>query len=88
MKIIMDSLVPNHKKKQLMPERIMEPPDGCTEGRAAGNEPIQFLRHHAKFLFDAFRFLPNMDRRPILSMRRADTMLPGSTARVPKKLMK
>lgn len=31
MKIIMDSLVPNHKKKQLMPERIMEPPDGRTE---------------------------------------------------------
>ena len=27
MKIIMDSLVPNHKKKQLIPERTMEPPD-------------------------------------------------------------
>lgn len=27
MKIIMDSLVPNHRKKQLMPDRIMEPPE-------------------------------------------------------------
>ena len=26
MKIIMDSLVPNHRKKQLIPDRIMEPP--------------------------------------------------------------
>lgn len=28
MKIIMDSLVPNHRKKQLMPDSTMEPPAG------------------------------------------------------------
>lgn len=32
--------------------------------------------------------IPNMLRRPILSMRRAETMLPGSTASVPRKLTK
>ncbi len=31
---------------------------------------------------------PNMLRRPTLSMRRAETMLPGNTASVPRKLMK
>ena len=28
MKIIIDSLVPNHRKKQLMPDSTMEPPAG------------------------------------------------------------
>lgn len=46
----MDSLVPNHKKKQLMPERIMEPPDGRTE---RFNQSVWVLRHYAKFRFDA-----------------------------------
>ena len=31
MKIIMDSLVPNHRKKQLMPDRTMEPPGHETQ---------------------------------------------------------
>lgn len=35
MKIIMDSLVPNHRKKQLMPERTIEPPDGHTNTKRA-----------------------------------------------------
>lgn len=30
MKIIMDSLVPNHRKKQLMPDSTMEPPAGSS----------------------------------------------------------
>lgn len=32
--------------------------------------------------------IPNMLRRPILSIRRAETMFPGSTASVPRKLTK
>lgn len=32
--------------------------------------------------------IPNMLRRPILSMSRAETMFPGSTASVPRKLTK
>lgn len=51
MKIIMDSLVPNHKKKQLMPERIMEPPDGWKEAKKRRKK--QLIPHYAKLLFEA-----------------------------------
>lgn len=124
MNIIIDSLVPNQRKKQLMPDSTMEPPAGGNRKASftsqthnsliysprercrynAGGATSKDIKHSIKRkaaihhpneqreqgLKDQREgyVIPNMLRRPILSMRRAETMFPGSTASVPRKLTK
>lgn len=47
-------------------------------------EKMLFYRQKTKCL----PIIPNILKRPILSMSSADTMLPGNTAKVPRKLTK
>ena len=42
----------------------------------------------SSFILQGTKHLPSIVKRPILSIRRADTMFPGNTANVPRKLTK
>lgn len=82
--IIPDSLFPNIKKKQLTQEMTLDPAGGGGGGQRYSQWTIT-----AKELWPLVNiFLPSILKRPILSINRADTMLPGNTAKVPRKLTK
>lgn len=86
--IIPDSLFPNIKKKQLTQDMTLDPAGGGGK-EGEGEATFQSMVNHCEGINTArYVFLPSILKRPILSINSADTMLPGNTAKVPRKLTK
>lgn len=62
---------------------------GVGVGRTVGDRlPLDGRGRGGSGILHETKHIPSIVKRPILSIRRADTMFPGNTANVPRKLTK